>query len=169
MGDLALETVNHARLSYDDESLGVIVAAVANHFLGTANNVSIIANSFNAFGVGDNTRVRKFEFEAFDSLLGKEDVCVTRTRPEFHRTTRLGGDPLPEVLVGHKKDFSVGGNTLDDLSGISASADDIAECFDCGGTIDVRDNVYVWVCRFVGCEFFSRARVGKGATRIDIW
>ena len=164
VGDFALEAVNHSGLGDYDEFLSGIVAAIVHHFLGAAYDVGIVADGLDAFRVGDHPGVGKFEFESFDSLLGKEDVGITGPRPELHGAAGFFADPLPEVLVGDKEDLAVGGDALHDFGGVAAGADDIAQGFDGGGAIDICHDVGVGVGVFVGCEFFGGAGVGEGTT-----
>ena len=54
-------------------------------------------------------------------------------------------DPLAEVLVGHEQQVLVLGRGVDDLDGVAAGADDVAERLHCRAAVDVGDGVEVGV------------------------
>jgi len=124
-----LEAVDHASFGHDDEGLGGVIFAEVYHFLRAANFVGHVANGLCAFGVGDYGGFRILESHSFYGLLGKENMGVTTSGPELHVPACLGGDPLPEILVGNKEDLPVLGDFFDNFDGVAAGADDVAECF----------------------------------------
>ena len=72
--------MDHACFGYDDALLRITVLAEADHFLGAANDVCIIAHRFHALWVSDDECIWKFKLEAFDGLLG-EQYAITNHQP----------------------------------------------------------------------------------------
>lgn len=167
-GEFSCEPVHHAGFGQYDESVRRVVATKRDHFLGAAYFVGEVANGFYALRVGDYGGGGMLESTTLYGLLGKEDVGVATARPELHRPTRVLGHPLAKVLVGDEEDFLVGRHLLDDFYGVTAGADYVAEGLDGCRTIDVGDDVYVGVFLTESGQFLRRARIGKGATRVDV-
>jgi hypothetical protein len=64
---------------------------------------------------------------------------ITVPPPQSHGAAGLFHDPRPEVFIGHKQQVAVLGRGLNDLDGIAAGADDVAERFDIRTAVDVSD------------------------------
>ena len=107
-----------------------------------------------AFWVCDDERGGKFRFDALDRVAGELDVDVAIPLPEIHFTSGLFHDPSAEVLVWDEEDGSVGGGLVDDFHGISRGANHVAKGFDAAGTVDVGDDVVIFL-RVCGEECFE--------------
>jgi len=132
-----------------------------DHQFSAAHFVGEVTDGLDAFGVGDDRRIGKLDTGFLQRLYGEENVGVTAAGPELHLATGFLGDPLAEVLVGHEKNFPVGGHLVDDLDRVAAGADDVAERLHRGGAVDVGDDVEIGMRGFVGGELFGGARIGE--------
>ena len=103
-------------------------------------------------------------------LTGELDVDVARALPEIHLATGLFDDPLPEVGVGHEKDWAVGWCLIDDVGSISRGANDVTESLHAGGAVDVGDDVVILLSVLIekGFELVGGAGLFEGATGVFV-
>ena len=73
-------------------------------------------------------------------------------------------------MVRHKKNVSIRRRGIDDLLGVTAGADNVAERFDTRTAIDVSDDVIIFVCIFFQKRGQGGRRTGfrKGAASVEI-
>ena len=92
-GNLSPEAMNQPCFGDDNEALGLGLLAVGDHFFRAADSIGHVEDSFWAFGVGDDRRVRKLHAELLEALRAEEDVNVAAAWPKLHRAACLFGDP----------------------------------------------------------------------------
>src|ERR1700748_2641294 len=80
-----------------------------------------------------------------NAVLGELHMDVTSSPPKIHFPARLLHYPAAEVLVGDKKDVSIGRSIFHDLHCVPTRTDAIRERFDPGTAIYVGDDVIILV------------------------
>lgn len=161
-----LHAMDNARLGHNDELLRGIVLAVGDHFFRRANGVGKFADFAEALGVDHDFGLRITRLGLEHGVAAEFDVGVTIAFPERHRTTGLFDDPLAEVFVGDEEQVFVFGGGIDDLLGVAAGDDDVAQGFHGGAAIDVGDGPEVGVGLLQGFQFFGGATFFQRATGV---
>jgi hypothetical protein len=163
-----LHAVDDAGFGDDDELLCGIVFAEGDHLFGRADGIGKQPDFAGAFRVNDHFGVRIFFLGAEYGVALEFHMHVTIAFPERHGATGLFHDPLAEIFVGDEQEVFVLGRSIDDLFGIAAGDDDVAERFDSGAAIDVGNGPEIWIGGLQLGEFRGRATFFEGTTGIFV-
>ena len=154
--------MENAALSGHDEFLPVALHGIPQQSGGAAYNVGQFQHGTLTLGMCQHfgLRMSGLQLENFGS--GEALVNVARAIPKQHFASRYGVKVCPEVAVGTEDDFLVGGEAIDNLTGVGRSDYHIGVCLCQRGGIDVGDNRMVRMRLNKSSKGFARTAVGQG-------
>ncbi len=92
----------------------------------------------------------------------------TTALPKHHVASGLLHHITPQVAIRSKDNRLISRNLAHNFDSIRAGANNIAEGFDLGGAVDIRDHKMVGVLRLEGGKVGGRAAISQGAPSIEI-
>ena len=139
-----MQRVNHVRFGRDEERLRLDERRdVFAHRLGAADEVRMFENVHRTFRVSDDATAGIVPFGSQHVGDAEDLVNHARTGPQNHLAAGDLRQIPAEMLIGHKQNFLVGRNAVDDLASVSTGDDPIDEALHPRRRIDVRHRLEV--------------------------